>query len=309
MYGSNRKERSGIGKTVCFPPPWLKPGVSRTLLMKKAIVISSIALLLAFIFILPSILFVRTEEAVVIRRLGALSHDLSPGPSFAFWPIDNRIRYDLRIQEADLDFSAHSTDAQAVRGKVSVQYQLIPAAVMDIAEQFGSTSNLESRLHAVLLQEVQNVFAMKSAMELVQQRAALPMEIRTRLEAVAPQFHVRITNVALEGMSFSPTFEQAIEQVAIADQALRQSNLDAERDMVYARRALEVSRLEAQAVLVQVEADARALAIMQEAWGELGSEVREIMLRQQTIERWNGVLPRVVGGDGDMGFIIDGIMD
>jgi hypothetical protein len=274
---------------------------------KRNIIIASLAALAA-ILVLPSIVFVRTEQAVAIRRLGVLSHTLSPGPSFAFWPIDTQMRYDLRVQETDLDFSAHSTDAQIVMGRVSIQYQIIPNAVLDIAEQYGTIDRLESRLHPVLLQEAQNVFAMKSAMDLVQQRAALPMEIRARLEQVASQFYVQITNVALEGMSFSPAFEQSIEQVAIADQALRQSELDAARDMVYANRALDVSRLEAEAILVQVRADAEALALMQAAWGDLGAEVREIMLRQLTIERWNGALPDVIGGN-DMGFIINGIME
>jgi len=274
--------------------------------MKK--IVAGVIALLVVILILPSIVFVRTEEAVVIRRLGVLSHTLDPGPQFAFWITDNRIRYDLRVREADLNFSAHSTDAQAIRGQVSIQYQLVPSDALDIAEHFGAIDRLESRLHAVLLQETQNVFAMKSAMDLVQQRATLPLEIRARLDQVAPQFHVQITNVALEGMSFSPAFEQSIEQVAIADQALRQSELDAARDMVYAQRALEVSKLEAEAILVQVRADAEALSIMQDAWGDLGAEVREIMLRQLTIERWDGSLPEVIGGS-DMGFIINGIME
>ena len=274
----------------------------------KTLSIAASLLFIVVVYIIPSITFVRTEEVVVIRRLGRLSHTLSPGPSFAFWPTDTRIRYDLRVREADLDFSAHSTDAQIVRGQVSIQYQLIPGNVLDIAEQFGSIDRLEARLYAALLQETQNVFATKSAMQLVQQRATLPIEISARLEQIAPQFHIQITNVALEGMAFSSAFEQAIEQVAMADQALRQADLDAERDMVYARRSLEVSRLEAQAILVQVEADAEALQIMQSAWGDLGAEVREIMLRQQTIERWNGSLPEVVSSS-EMGFIINGIME
>jgi hypothetical protein len=47
---------------------------------------------------------------------------------------------------------------------------------------------------------------------------------------------------------------------------------------------------------------------MQDAWGDLGTEVREIMLRQQLINNWDGVMPRVVGGGGgEMAFIIDGM--
>jgi len=166
---------------------------------------------------------------------------------------------------------------------------------------------MEARLHAMLLQETQNVFASKSAMELVEQRATLSQQIWDRLRTLQSAFHITITNVAIEGLAFSAAFEGAVEQRAIADQQRRQAELDAERAMVHARRALEVSRLEAEAVLVGVRADAEALSIMQAAWGDLGSEVREIMLRQMAVEKWNGVLPKVIGG-GDFGLILNDLL-
>jgi regulator of protease activity HflC (stomatin/prohibitin superfamily) len=277
--------------------------------MKKLSILSAL-LVLAFIAVVTffsSINIIQTGQVGVVRLFGNVTEILTPGGLNVrlswFYTVDI---YDVTVREVDIEFRAYSIDAQGVNGQVSIQYQINGGSAMVVAEQFGNMQNLEHRLHAMLLQETQNVFALKSAMELVEQRAYLSQEIWNRITTLQNNFHITITNVAIEGMTFSHSFELAVEQRAVADQLLRQSELDAARDMVYAQRALDVARLEAEAVLVAVQADAEALAIMQEAWGDLGSEVREIMLRQLAIEAWDGVLPQVISG-GEFSLILDSI--
>jgi len=259
--------------------------------------------LLVFI-IVPSVRIVQTGEMGVVRRFGVVTEALEPGMHFRLAFINEVHRYDVLVREADLTFSAHTTDAQSVRGQISIQFQLQAGMVTDIAEQFGSLLRLESMLHAVLQETTQNVFASKSAMDLVQQREALAPEIRLRLNQEVGRFFVEITNVALEEIAFGEEFERSIEQVAIADQARIRAEAEAARELIYAQNALDVARLEAEAVLVHASADAESLVIMQEAWGDLGLEVREVMLRQQAINAWDGVLPNVIGG-GDFSLILD----
>ena len=275
----------------------------RMLILAAVLVIAVITAATFF----SSINIIQTGEVGIVRRLGVVTEVLHPGGlnTRLSWIYTVDI-YDMTVREADLDFTAYSIDAQSVRGMVSIQYQLNPQTVMQVAGQFGPLSVLENRLHSMLLQETQNVFALKSAMELVEGRAYLSHEIWQRLSLIASNFHVTITNVALEGMIFSAAFEQAVEQRAIADQLLRQAELDAARDMVYAQRALDVSRLEAESVLVKARADAESLEIMQAAWGELGLEVRDAMLRQMFFEQWDGVLPSVLTGD-NLSLIMDGL--
>ena len=276
---------------------------------KKTLVLSAtfVIAIIAAISFFSSVNIIQTGEVGIVRRLGVVTEVLHPGGlNLRLSWIHTIDIYDMTVREADLDFTAYSIDAQNVRGHVSIQYQLNPETMMQVAAQFGPLNMLESRLHAMLLQETQNVFALKSAMELVEGRAYLSHEIWQRISAIAPNFHISITNVALEGMIFSAAFEQAVEQRAIADQLLRQAELDAARDLVYAQRALDVSRLEAESVLVQARADAESLEIMQAAWGELGLEVRDAMLRQMFFEQWDGVLPNVLTGE-NLSLIMDGL--
>ena len=278
--------------------------------MKKFIgVFSVVALIvLAAIVVLPSFHTIRTGEAGVVRRWGVVDRTLPPGLNFVFWIPNTVDRFDLQVREQSFAFSAYSIDAQNVRGYVTVLYQLNPTQVMLIAEQFGSTNVLEQRMDGVFLQEIQNVFALKSAMEIVEQRAFLSQEIHQRLHEVTQQFHVSVNMVSVESITFTAAFEQAVEQRMITEQAMMQAEFERERALVIANQQLEVARLESEAVIVAARADAEALAIMQDAWGDLGTEIREIMLRQLLIDRWDGVMPRVVGNGGSMDFIIDGIM-
>jgi regulator of protease activity HflC (stomatin/prohibitin superfamily) len=265
-----------------------------------------VIIFLAVVFVLPSFVTIQTGEIGAVRRFGVVLETLQPGLHFRLWLINDIERYDIMVREVDLDFSAYSIDAQSIRGYVSIQYQLRPHMIITIAEQFGRIHMLESRLHAMMLQETQNVFALKSAMSLVEERATLSHEIRQRLNSIAEQFHVQITAVALEGMHFSAEFDRAVNQRVVAEQELLQAEVDAQRLIINAQRDLEITRLEAEAVLLNARADAEALEIMQGAWGELGLEVRDAMLRQMFFEQWNGMLPQVLTND-NLSIIMDGL--
>ncbi|MCL2856829.1 MAG: SPFH domain-containing protein [Oscillospiraceae bacterium] len=263
----------------------------------KSGIISIVILAMALLAVVPSIFTVQTGEVVAVRQFGVVREAVPPGIHFRLWFIHSRERFDVRVREVDLNFATYSIDAQSVQGQVSIQYHLHPHAVVTVTEEFGRLEMLESRLHAMLLQEIQNVFASSPAMQLVEHRAELSGNIQRRIGYIADQFHVTITAVALEHLQFSPAFEYAVEQRLIAEQ-------ERDRALVFANQQLEVARLEAQAVTVRARADAEALEIMQQAWGDLGEAVREIMLRQLAIESWDGVLPQVVA-DSNFSLILD----
>jgi len=270
--------------------------------------------ILAVAIIMPSLHIVRTEDAAVVRVWGVVDRVIPPGLNFVFWIPNTVDRFSLQVREQTFAFSAYSIDAQNISGYITVLYRLnpTPASIKTVAEEFVSLDNLESRIDGVFMEEIQNVFALKTALQIVEQRAILSGEIRERLSGVMGQFHVIVDNVAVESIQFSRAFEQAVEDRMITEQARMRAEEERDIALIVADQQLQVAGLEAQAVVVAAEADARALEIMQDAWGDLGAEVRDIMLRQLLINSWDGIMPRVVGGGaGEMQFIIDamGITD
>jgi len=274
--------------------------------------VTVIALSILGITFLASINIIQDGTIGVVRRFGSITETISPGGWNIRWSWWHSVDiYDVRTREADLRFNAYSVDAQNVRGQVSIQYRLNPGSVQLIAREFGTLEDLESMLESAFLHEVQNVFALKPAMELVEHRAGLSAEIWDRLRPLQQSFHIQITNVALEGMEFSQAFRDAVDQRIVADQRLRQAELDAQRDLVNAQRDLDVTRLQGQEIVVMAEADAESIRIRLDAWDDLVPEIRDIMLRQLAIESWDGALPRVVvnsGDDREFSLILDSLV-
>jgi len=272
---------------------------------------------LALILILPSLRVVRTEEAAVVRRWGVVDRLLPDGLNFVFW-IPNTVDYfDLQVREQAFRFQAYSVDAQNVSGYVTVLYRLNPQDAMRIAELFGSVTQLERLMDGVLLQEIQNVFALKSAIEIVEQRAIISHEIHERLRTVTDQFYITVTMVSVESIDFSRAFELAVEQRMIAEQDMMQAEFERERALIIANQQLDVQALEAEAVVVRARAEAESIAlraqaeadalqIMRNMWQGLPEEIRDVMMRQMFFDAWDGELPRVMNGEG-LSLIMDGL--
>ena len=271
--------------------------------------VGSITVFLAVLFIalvLPSIRIIEEGTIGVARRFGQATDILNPGIHLRFWVTHDVIRLDGRVQSIDIDFAAHTNDAQPIHGGVTVHYQVIVADAKNVVAEFGNMDSLYSRLRPIFLAEAQIVLATKSAMELVENRAVLAYEIRTRLTSIAGQYRISISNVILESLIFSPAFDQAVENRMVAEQQMLMAEFERERAIIQAEQYLEVQRLRNQAIIDQANADARALEIMQEAWGDLGREVREVMLRQMFFEQWDGQLPQVLT-DSNLSLIMGGL--
>jgi len=102
---------------------------------------------------------------------------------------------------------------------------------------------------------------------------------------------VIVESVSITDFNFSPEFARAIEQKQVAEQ-----------DALRATRELERARIEAQQQVARAEAEARARLEVARAEAEALRLQREVispeLLQLRFIERWDGVMPRFMGGEG-----------
>ena len=252
-----------------------------------------------------SINIIQDGTVGVVRRFGEITETITPGGWNVrlSWIHDVEI-FDVRTREATMQFNAYSVDAQNIRGQISIQYRLNPGAVQYVAREFGSLEQLESMIHAMFNQQILNTIASRTATYLIEQMYLVEGEVHGRILPNEGNFHITVTNIALEGLQFSDAFRQAVDARIVAREHQEQTRIEVETERLRADLALEVARLEGEAVVVAAEAEARAIQVMLEVWDDLTFDVREIMLRQLAIEVWDGVLPNVIGG-GDFNFILD----
>ena len=281
----------------------------------KGSVIGVIVLLtLALFIILPSFIasinIIEDGTVGVVRRFGEITETITPGGWNIRWSWWHTVDvYDIRTREANMDFNAYSIDAQNVRGQVSIQYRINPASVQLIAREFGTLDELDSMIHAMFGQQILNTIAARTATYLIESIFLINGEIWDNIVPLQSNFHITVTNVALEGLQFSDAFRMAVDQRIVARELQEQTRIDVETERLRAELALEVARLEGDAVVVAAEADARAIQVMLEVWDDLTADVREIMLRQLAIETWDGALPNVIVNSGDDGGGFSLIMD
>ena len=264
-----------------------------------------IAGLIGAVTFFSSINIIQDGTVGVVRRFGQITETITPGGWNVrlSWIHDVQI-FDIRTREATMDFNAYSVDAQNIRGQISIQYRLNPGAVQLVAREFGTLEQLESMIHAMFNQQILNTISSRTATYLIEQMYLVEGEVHGRILPNESNFHITVTNIALEGLQFSDAFRAAVDQRIVAREHQEQTRIEVETERLRADLALEVARLEGEAVVVGAEADARAIQVMLEVWDDLTTDVRDIMLRQLAIEVWDGVLPNVVGG-GDFSFILD----
>ena len=91
---------------------------------------------------------------------------------------------------------------------------------------------------------------------------------------------VIVESVSITDFNFSPEFARAIEAKQVAEQ-----------DALRAARELERARIEAQQQVARAEAE--ALRLQREV-------ISAELLQLRFIERWDGVMPRFVGGENSL---------
>lgn len=114
---------------------------------------------------------------------------------------------------------------------------------------------------------------------------------------------VRVVKVVISNMDFEDAYNEAIEQRQIAILTREQQAITNETNIAKAKADADAARERAQgeadAALIEAKAKAEANRIISES-------ITENTQKQDAIEKWNGELPRYVGGDNGGTF---GILD
>lgn len=277
---------------------WLESEGDKKHKAQKAISLSlSIASLALLVFIPGSIKQISTGEIAVVKVWGEAQYTRSAGIHFDNWIANEYVIYNTKTQEINQTIPAYSQDAQTLDVTMSVQYRVQANNVLLITEKFGSNEALEQRILAVVDDRTKSVMSSKQAMTIIETRQTLSNDIVTALGDLLEPYYIDIVNIMVTDVCFSEAFENAVEEKMISEQKQLQAEYEKERKITEAEAALEVAKKEAEASIEKSKGDAEALKIMQEAWDALSSEVKEVMLQQMAIERWDGKLPTTMVGN------------
>ena len=247
-------------------------------------VIACILLAISFIAVPFSFRTVDTGEIAVVKQLGEAKYTRTAGTHFDFWMTNSYTRYDTKVQNVDIATFAYSSDAQTMEIAMTLQYQIIPDKVIDIAREYGTLDVLQNRIQSIAIEKTKSVLSSYKAMDIIADRATMSPLVETAIkEAIGEKYFVTVSAVVLTNIDFSDAFEKAVEDKMIAEQnqlkqeyentakvnaaeadkqaTIKAQEAKAEADKINAQAKVEIAKSEAEAILTKANAEAEALGI------------------------------------------------
>jgi prohibitin 2 len=273
-----------------------------------------LAAVLVFALMILSGCFVIVESGHVgiMRTLGAVQTVALPeGFHFKKPFLDKVEEMDIRLTASNAMATAASKDLQTVTTQVTTQYSLNGGLAPQIYQRIGTLPKVSTSLVEPAIQEcVKGVTAKFTAEELVTKREVVKQQIQDALANFLNNTlrekdlkgAIMIANLAITDFNFSNEFNDAIEAKVKAEQMALQAKNEKLMRVTQAEASAEERKLaaSAEAFSTEVQSKARADAIQREA-NALKQSPEIIRLR--TIEKWDGVLPRISGESGILPFL------
>ena len=199
---------------------------------------------------------------------------------------------DNRIVKLDVSTEAFSRDLQTINTNVAVNYHISKEESSKLYKNVGL--GYEDVLITPAVNEVlKAVTAKYTAVELVSSRSEVSVLLDDGLNEKLNGYGIYINELNIINWDFSEEYINAIEAKQVAEQNLIKTRTEQEQ-------ALVIANTEAEKRVIAAEAEANEIKLLSEANAESNRIITESLsgelLKYQTIQRWNGELPRVTGG-------------
>lgn len=237
---------------------------------------------ISFIIVPFSFHTVNSGEIAVVKHLGKITGTRDAGTNYDFWITNSYQKYDTKVQTVEINTAAYSSDAQPMDIAMTLQYQIIPDKVVEIATHYGTLDVLEGRLSSIVVEKSKSVLSSHKAMNIIANRAAISPEVEEASKNVVTEdYYVHIVAIVITNIDFSDSFEKAVEDKMAAEQAKLKADYENEK---------EVAKAEAEAKAIKIKAEAQA-----EANRILTQSLTDQVLESKFYDKWDGKLPQVMG--------------
>ena len=266
--------------------------MKKTIKLKPRTFLMILAAIAVLITGFSSFTVVPAGHTGVVSRFGAVQEGiLTEGLHLKIPFVESVTTIDNRVNVVETSFTAASKDLQTVTGAVSVNYRISPDSSAKVYRNFGLS--VESTLVVPAVPEcIKAVTARYSAEELITMRQTVSDEIKESIDEKIRPYGLYVEVFNITDFSFSEEFNAAIE----AKQTAQQNALKAEQD-------LQRVKIEAEQEIEQAKAEAESYRLKNE-------QLTDMMLLSDWIEKWDGHLPTVTGGDGSsMMLDISGLLE
>ena len=245
---------------------------------KSIYIISSIVILVVLIF-LSSFRTINSGEVGIKVRFGkVINTHMREGVNFKIPLIESIVKMNVRVQKIEVDTNSASKDLQDVNMKLAVNYRIESDKAVSLYKNVG-TSYEKVVLEPAIQESIKAITSKYTAEQLITTRSEVSDKCMEELSNKVKKYGLAISDFNITDFNFSQEFNKAIEEKQVAEQKV-----------LTAKQELEKEKIEAEKKIVKAEAEKRS--------NELKSNsLTDNIIREKFIEKWNGELPKVSGGN------------
>ena len=250
----------------------------------KKIIIPIVVVVVAMIVALNSFVIVDAGHTGVVVTMGKVSEGVLQEGVHAKIPFVQSVeKIDNRIQKLEVNTEAFSKDLQSVNTVLAINYRVDTSKSYSIYKNIGA--DYENVLVVPAVNEVlKAITATYTAEESVTNRALISDGLVEGLNKKLNNIGLYVTDVNIINFDFSDAFITAIEEKQVAQQQLLKAETEKQTKITNAQADAEAKKIKAQG-------DA-------EANKTINNSLTDKVIENKKIEKWNGELPKVTGGEG-----------
>ncbi|MDR2902318.1 MAG: prohibitin family protein [Lactobacillales bacterium] len=259
--------------------------------LKEVLTAAGIMGVCATIIAIPSCSSVEEGHRGVKVTFGKVSSDeaLTPGLNFKAPFVSSIKSIDVRTQLHSGKINTLTSDMQPADIMFDLNYNIDPHKVVTLYKEIGRNYE-EIVIKKTVLQTIQGIIGKTKADDLINKRADAQDKILNTLKQQLIEKGIEATSFGFSAIDFTPGFLKAIENKEIARQSAIEESHKTERIKELAKQDLETAKGSAQALKEIADAEAYAIEVRANATQKPGA------LGLETIKKWDGRVPVVVGG-------------
>ena len=258
----------------------------------KIVAIATV-LILVLIVLGGSVVVVEAGQTGVVLTFGKVSPVvLQEGIHLKVPFAQSVIAINNRIVKTEVTTEAFSKDLQTVSTVIAVNYHINKSSSGDIYKQVGL--GYEDVLVVPAINEVlKAVTANYTAQQLVSSRGDVSVLLDDNLNAKLNEYGIIVDDLNIINWDFTEEYISAIEAKQVAEQNLIKTRTEQEQ-------ALVIANTEAQKQVIAAQAEADKIRLLADATAEsnrtIAESLSDILIRYETLQKWDGQLPKVTGG-------------
>ena len=261
------------------------------------LILTIFVVILAVIFLGSSFVVIPAGHTGVALTFGKVEDVvLQEGLHFKVPFVQKIVVVDNRIVKLDVNTEAFSKDLQTITTVVAVNYHVGKENSQTLYKNVGM--GFEEVLITPAVNEVlKAVTAKYTAVELVSSRAEVSMLLDDGLNDKLNGYGIFINELNIINWDFSEEYINAVEAKQVAEQNLIKTRTEQEQ-------ALVIANTEAQKRVIAAEAEANEIKVLAQANAEsnriITESISELLIKYQTVSKWDGKLPTVMSGSDNM---------